>query len=57
MDKHAVLETDQAIPEVKRMEIRAHFAAHGVDALILPPGVRVAVMADDNQPIKLEDED
>lgn len=54
MQNHAVLETDQTIPEVKQMEIRAHFAAHGIDALILPPGVRVSFISDSDTP---EDED
>ena len=42
MTAHAVLETDQPINQVDRLRIEAHFAAHGIDALILPPGVRVA---------------
>lgn len=55
MAQHAVIETDEPIGAVERLKIEAHFASHGIDLLILPPGVRVAVMADDQEPIEFQD--
>ena len=36
---------DAAISQVDRLRIAAQLAAHGIDCLILPPGVSLALMS------------
>ena len=44
MAAQAILETEAPLSEVDKLRINAHFIAHGIDVLILPPGVSLALM-------------
>ena len=47
MDKLAVFEAtpDADLSQMERLRIAAQLAAHGIDCLILPPGVSLALMS------------
>lgn len=44
MDKLAVFEAENQLSSIDSLRIAAQLAAHGIDCLILPPGVSLAVM-------------
>ena len=48
MAAQAILETEAPLSEFEKLRINAHFIAHGIDVLILPPGVSLALMMRDN---------
>lgn len=44
MDKLAVFQCDDTVPQAKRLVIIAQFAAHGIDVAILPPGMEMVAL-------------
>ena len=44
MDKLAVFQCEDTVPQPKRLAIIAQFAAHGIDVLILPPGMEMVAL-------------
>lgn len=57
MDKCAILECDAAIPEAAKLDVIARLAAHGIDAVILPPGMTLAAIRGGTDPFDDDDED
>ena len=46
MDKLAVFQCDDTVPQSQRLAIIAQFAAHGIDVAILPPGMEMVAITD-----------
>lgn len=56
MDKLAVFQCDDTVPQSKRLAIIAQFAAHGIDCLILPEGADMLALVE-CEPVELDDGD
>lgn len=46
MDKLAVFQCDDTVPQSQRLAIIAQFAAHGIDVAILPAGMEMVAITD-----------
>lgn len=46
MDKLAVFQCDDTVPQSHRLAIIAQFAAHGIDVALLPPGMEMVAITD-----------
>lgn len=46
MDKLAVMQCDDTVPQPQRLAIIAQFAAHGIDVAILPTGMEMVAITD-----------
>lgn len=46
MDRLAVFQCDDTVPQSQRLAIIAQFAAHGIDVAILPPGMELIALTD-----------
>ena len=46
MDKLAVFQCDDTVPQSQRLSIIAQFAAHGIDVAILPAGMEMVAITD-----------
>lgn len=57
MDQCAILECDAAISEAAKLDVIARLAAHGIDAVILPPGMTLAAIRGGTDPLEDDDED
>lgn len=50
MDKLAVFQCDDTVPQPQRLAIIAQFAAHGIDVAILPAGMELVALTDAPDP-------
>ena len=50
MDKLAVFQCDDTVPQHQRLAIIAQFAAHGIDVAILPAGMELVALTDGEDP-------
>ena len=46
MDRLAVFQCDDTVPQPQRLAIIAQFAAHGIDVAILPAGMEMVAITD-----------
>ena len=44
MDKLAVFQCDDTVPQAQRLAVIAQFAARGIDVAILPPGMEMVAL-------------
>ena len=58
MDKLAVFQCDGTVSQPQRLALIAQFAAHGIDVAILPAGMEMVLVADNEcDPLGDADED
>lgn len=57
MDKLAVFQCDDTVPQSKRLAIIAQFAAHGIDVAILPAGMEIVAITGDPSFEDMDDTD
>lgn len=55
MDQCAILECDDRVTEASKLDVIAKLAAHGIDAVMLPVGMTVAMMSDGDDPFEGEE--
>lgn len=57
MDKLAVFQCDDTVPQSQRLAIIAQFAAHGIDVAILPAGMEMVAITDGSSANDMADDD
>lgn len=57
MDKLAVFQCDDTVPQSQRLAIIAQFAAHGIDVAIMPPGMALIALTDGSGDGDMDDDD
>lgn len=57
MDRLAVFQCDASVPQSQRLAVIAHFAAHGIDVAILPPGMELVALTEAPEADDMSDAD